>query len=425
MMTLLADDLAAPAAATRPRLVEVARGLEPVIRAAEPSMEIDRVFPAELTTAFYDGGIYKAFLPRELGGLEVEPLEWLEAVEEVSRINGSAGWLCMLHTGATFAPVETMRHILETERWIIAGNIGRAGGTARKVDGGYIFSGRWPFSSGSPEATYLFGRAILVDDNGDQVLSTMDGLPLFLVGYFPAADVTLHDTWDGLGLRGTGSGDIEVTDLFVPSEMVNESGIWKLEYNRPLFRAPFNLSAHAAHSLGLAKAAIEEYTAAAVSGAKRGLYNPQRFGATQVQQIAIAKATAMVRAARLLLWDTIEAAWDDAQDHFRIDYELRVRMHEANVFVVNSCYEAVKMLFAEMGTAGVFKGRPMERIFRDITVAAQHLIVGEHSYDRIGQYLLTRELPDGPIIEDGFIAGPHPRVIRQLAEARAAGAAKS
>ena len=167
--------------------------------------------------------------------------------------------------------------------------------------------------------------------------------------------------------------------------------------------------------MGLATAAIEEYVAQAESGAKRGLYNPMRFGATQVQQIAIAKANAMVRAARLLLWDTVRSAWDDAHDHFHIDYELRVRLHEANVYVVHTCFEAVQILFAQMGTSGIFKGRAMERIYRDITVAAQHMIVGEHSYDRIGQYLLTRGLEQGPIIDDGFIAGPAPRVMRKLA----------
>src|SRR5699024_5804094 len=165
--------------------------------------------------------------------LEAHPVEWLEALEALSKVNGSVGWVCMLHSGQTWAQPDAMKEILEHDRWIIAGNGGRAGGTARAVEGGYWISGRWPFSSGSPEATYLFGLCILVDDEGNEVLSPKDGAPWFVTAYFPASEVTLHDTWDGLGLRGTGSGDISVDNIFVPAEMVDERGVWGITYGTP------------------------------------------------------------------------------------------------------------------------------------------------------------------------------------------------
>lgn len=406
----------APAADRRPRLADVAKGLEEQIRQAEGVIENERRVPQELTDAFYEAGIYRAFMPRELGGLEVHPIEWLEAVEEVSRINGSMGWLCMLHTGATFAPPAAMHSILQNEKWITAGNLGRAAGKAYKVEGGYRISGRWPFCSGSPEATYLFGRSVLYTDDDQPVTHPVDGLPWYITAYFPARDVTLHDTWDGTGLRGTGSGDIEVKDLFVPSEMVNEMGIWELAYDRPLYRANFNLMAHAAHSLGLARAAIEEFTNIANRAARRGSHRQRRLGKEQIHQIAVGKAQTLYEAARAYLRETVELAYADAHHNFHIDYKLRARMHQANVFVVHTCKQAVDLVFAQAGSSTVFRGQLLERINRDMIVASQHLIITESSYDRIGQYLLTRDLPGGPEIdvEGGYIRGPHPHTLGKV-----------
>lgn len=407
-----------PAPKNRPTLVESARTLESQILEAERIIETERRIPDEITHQLYDLGVYRAFLPMELGGLEAHPLEWLEAVEELSRINGSVGWLCMLHTGSTWAKPEAMREILKTERWITAGNVGRAAGTARKVEGGYIFEGRWPFCSGSPEATYLYGKSVLLDADGNPRVSPKDGLPYYLSGYVPASEVTLHDTWDGLGLRGTGSGDIEIPGVFVPAEMVNESGIWTHPYDSPLQHANFNLAAHAAHALGLAVAAKEEILKSSRLRARRGSFRQSRLGKEQSTFIAVGRADAKIRALRLFMQDVIGRAYEDAKNSVHIDYELRVLMHEVNATVVSECRSVVDALFREAGAGAVFKGNRMERIFRDMITAAQHIVVSDTSIDRAGQYWLTRETEDGPQldIELGYVRGPHPQSVDRAAE---------
>lgn len=395
----------------RPRLIEAVRPLEQMILDAEATIENERRMPAEITDALYDSGMYLAFLPKELGGLDVHPLEWLEAVEELSRMNGSVGWLCMLHTGSTWAEPEAMREILKNERWITAGNVGRASGIARKVEGGYMVQGKWPFCSGSPEATYLYGRSVLHDENGEPLTSPRDGLPYYISAYVPAKDVQVHNDWDGLGLRGTGSGNITIDEVFVPQAMVNDTGLWKHNYPSPLMRANFNLAAHAAHALGLAVAALEEFMKSTRMRVRRGSFRQARLGKEQSSAIAVGRADAKIRAARLFMQEVIARAFEDAKTGTHIDYELRVQMHEVNVHVVAECRQVVELIFKEIGAIGTVKGTRIERIFRDMMTASQHAIVVENSYDRVGQYLLTKDLEGGPQldVEFGYVRGPHPQ----------------
>lgn len=360
--------------------------------------------------------MYRAFLPRELGGLEVHPLEWLDAVEEVSRVNGSVGWLCMLHTGQTFLKPEVMKDLLAEGRWITASNIGRAAGKAVRVPGGYRISGRWPFTSGSPEATWLSGRSVLYDDDDQPVVNERDGLPWYITGMWPAKDVTLIDTWDGHGLRGTGSGDFEITDLFVPRERVNEAGIWKREYDRALYRYWFNVMAHGAHALGLAKAALEEFVGLVHMSARRGSYRQARLGKEAAHQLMLGRADTMVRAARAYLWQLVGEAYDDAVTQWPVDYDLRVRLQAAVINSVHVSRQAVDMVFQQAGAAAVFRGSRLERIQRDIATAANHALIAESALDRIGQYLMSKDLPGGPEIEIGgisYIPGPHPQHDRE------------
>ncbi len=406
---LEADD-----AEERPDLVEVARSLEPKIRAAEREMEETRCVPIEIIHELYDRGPFRALMPREVGGVEADPNEWLEMVEELSRINGSVGWLAMLHSGQTMLAPDVMRKLVAQDRWIAAGNVGRSAGKAVRVDGGYRISGRWPFCSGSAEANWFFGASELYDENDQVVLHPNDGMPWFVAAVWPKSDVILHDTWDGLGLRATSSGDMEVVDIFVPSEMVDELGSHFRHYDRPLFRAAFDMQAHGAHALGLAQAALDEFRRLVTQIARRGSFRQRMLGRQQVHQVAYAKADSLVRAARLLLHDTVRKAYANAQHDSYVDFELRVLLHQNMVFTVNAAREAVELIYRQAGSPAVFRGQPLERIYRDISVAAQHIVVNETTTDTAGQYWFTRDLPGGPEVdlEMTFLEPPLPQTLR-------------
>src|SRR5215469_16905402 len=157
----------------RVSLIGIARSLEPLIRQHAVDLEHGRI-PAPLVAALYDSGVFKAMLPREVGGLEAEPVEWLQMIEELARINASAGWLAFIQSGIglTFLYPERFERfrLRGGGRLIIAMSLGRVGGKAVKVDGGYRISGRWPFASGSPFATWLGGMSVVCGEDGAPVL---------------------------------------------------------------------------------------------------------------------------------------------------------------------------------------------------------------------------------------------------------------
>ena len=382
-------------------LVDVARSLEPLIREHAEVIEQARM-PAPLVDALHDAGVFRAMLPHELGGLEAEPVEWLQMIEELSRINASVGWNAFIQSGIglTFLDPETFERFRERGggRLILAMNLGRMAGKAVRVEGGYRVSGRWPFASGSPFATWLGGMSMVCDEDGSPVLRA-NGLPQPLLAIWPADQARIIDTWDGLGLRGTGSGDFEISGLFVPDEQVNTELFGAPNYDRALFRIKeMPEIGHGAHALGVASAALESFVAAVNSKPLPGSSRQLAMGHMQAHQIAFARADVLVRAARTLLHETVRAAYEDATVHAELDLELRVRLREANIFTVRAAREAVGLVFEMAGSSAVYRGRPIEQAFRDINTAANHTNYVESAYTAIGSYFLTRDRAGGPEI---------------------------
>jgi alkylation response protein AidB-like acyl-CoA dehydrogenase len=382
-------------------LTGIARSLEPLIREHAQALEERRIPPA-LVEALYDAGVFRAMLPREVGGLEAEPVEWLQMIEEITRINASAGWLAFIQSGVglTFLDPERFERFRDRAggRLMIAMSLGRIAGKAVKVEGGYRISGRWPFASGSPFATWLGGMSYVCDPGGSPVLDA-SGQPRRLLAIWPADQARLIDTWDGLGLRGTGSGDFEVADLFVPDDQVNPGFYGAPAYDRALFRIKeMPEVGHGAHALGIAAAALESFVDAVNSKPLPGSTRHMAMGHMQAHQIAFARADSLVRAARALLHETVRAAYEDARAHPELSLELRVRLREANVFAVRSAKEAVGLIFEMAGSSAVYRGRVIEQAFRDINTAANHTNYVDTAYTAIGSYYLTRDREGGPEI---------------------------
>jgi indole-3-acetate monooxygenase len=391
-----------PSQEAEPSLFDIARSLEPVIRQYADQAEQERTIPPALVDVLYETGVFRTFLPRELGGLEVNPVEWLDMVEELSRVNGSVGWLAMINAGGTRLPPAVVREIMAAHgRWIAASNLGRIGGRAYRVEGGYRVSGRWPFASGCPHSVFFSGQSLLCDDSDQPVLNPDDGQPVILFTTWPIEPGHILDTWDGLGLRGTGSHDIVVEDQFVPDRFVS-AGMRDRVYPGPLYSGQFLFMAHAAHAVGIARAAIDAFVELCNLPPAPGSRRQSSLGKTQTQQVAAGRADALVRAARLFAWDATARAYEAATLGEAIPYDVRILMGESMVFAVRSSKEAVDLVYEAAGASSVYHGTTLERCFRDIHTAAQHIIVTENRYDSIGQYYLTKDQPEGPRIEGIF-----------------------
>jgi indole-3-acetate monooxygenase len=382
-------------------LIDIARSLEPLIREHAAALADGRI-PPPLVAAFYDTGVFRAMLPLEVGGLEADPVEWLRMIEEIARVDASAGWLAFIQSGVGLTFLDPARFERFRERGggrlILAMSLGRLGGTAVRVEGGYRISGRWPFASGSPFATWLGAMSAVAGSDGSPVLDA-SGQPQRLLAIWPADQARLIDTWDGLGLRGTGSGDFAVTDLFVPDEQVNPGFYGPPAYDRALFRIKeMPEVGHGAHALGIASAAVAAFADAVNAKPVPGSARQLAMGHMQAHQIAFARADALVRAARALLHETVRAAYADAATGPELSLELRVRLREANIFAVRSAKEAVGLIFDMAGSSAVYRGRPIEQAFRDINTAANHTNYMETAYTAVGSYFLTRDRADGPEI---------------------------
>ncbi|HEY6496333.1 MAG TPA: acyl-CoA dehydrogenase family protein [Trebonia sp.] len=382
-------------------LADIPRSLEPLIREHADALEEGHI-PPPLVEALHDAGVFSAMLPREVGGLEADPVEWLEMIEEFARINSSVGWLAFIQSGVglTFLDPERFERFRARVggRMMIAMSLGRIGGKAVRVEGGYRISGRWPFASGSPFATWLGGMSFVSDPDGSPIPDA-GGQPQRVLAIWPADQARLIDTWDGLGLRGTGSGDFEVSDLFVPDDQVNPGFYGPPAYDRALFRMKeMPEVGHGAHALGIASAALRSFVDAVNSRPAPGSTRHMAMGHMQAHQIAFARADVLVRAARALLHDTVRAAYADATANPELSVELRVRLREANIFAVRSAKEAVGLVFDMAGSSAVYRGRPIEKAFRDVNTAGNHTNYVETAYTAIGSYFLTRDREGGPEI---------------------------
>ena len=196
-------------------------------------------------------GVFRMLVPCAAGGLELDPLTLHEVVEEVSRWDGSAGWTAMIGSGASFMsgflPSDFVREIFADPNAFLCGNLGAPGARAVAVPGGFQVSGRWPFVSGCEHATWIAGAAVL-EDGGMRIV------------VLPRAACEIVDTWTVTGLRATGSHDVAVCDAFVP----RERSFWWADGPvdaSPLYQVRFMLITHAAHALGVARAAIDALVA--------------------------------------------------------------------------------------------------------------------------------------------------------------------
>jgi indole-3-acetate monooxygenase len=161
--------------------------------------------------------------------------------------------------------------------------------------------------------------------------------------------------WDGLGLRGTGNGDFEMSELFVPDEQVNAEFFGASIYDRALFRIwEMPEMSHGAHALGIASAAPESFVDAVSMKPLPGSTRHMAMGHMQAHQIAFARANVLIRAARALLHETVRAGYQDARAHSKLALELRVRLREANIFAVRVAKEAVGVESAYTATGSYF-----------------------------------------------------------------------
>ena len=364
------------AALDRETLLARAEALIPVLRERAAAAEELRRIPDESIADLIESGLIRATLPARLGGAEVDYRTMMEIVALLSRGCASTGWVYCNLASCTFKlalwPREAQDEIWEADRdALLTGNLIFPCGTATRVEGGYRLSGRWPFGSGIDHACANFFAAMVTGEEPPE-------FRLFLV---PKGGYTVLDTWHASGLRGTGSNDAAVDDLFVPEyrtidakdtrngaapgNAVNPGTVYRL----PLFAMFFTWVGAAV--LGMAEAAVEGYVEATRTRAAH--YSGQRLAELGTVHVKVAEARAAVATARRIYLGNCDEATAIADGGALPDAEARARYRAEGAFAARLCCQAVDLITAASGGGGVYDLNPLSRAFRDIHAGTAHI----------------------------------------------------
>jgi alkylation response protein AidB-like acyl-CoA dehydrogenase len=388
------NDLAC--AAHRADPLSRARGLGPALEAAADEIERTQRIPEPLLSDLHAARLFRMLLPRSVGGDEVEPWVYLDAIEEIARHDGSVGWNIFVGNSsaliAPFVPPETARTIYADPRTIIAWGPPNSC-RAIAAPGGYRITGRWDFASGCRQANWMGAHGHVVEPDGSLRLNAA-GRPTVRTLLFPVAQAQLLDTWDVIGLRGTASDSYTVTDVFVPEAF---SGTRE---DPALRRDPGRLYAFTMQGLyavgvagvgfGIARAMLEAFIELATRKTPRYL---ARLADNAVVQAGVAQMQARLDAARAYLVTTLSSIWATAGADAPIDVPARARVRLACAHAIQTAEAVADYAYKAAGTDAIFLGTAFERRFRDIHTLSQQIQSRTAHFESAGQILLGIEPP--------------------------------
>jgi alkylation response protein AidB-like acyl-CoA dehydrogenase len=272
------------------------------------------------------------------------------------------------------------------------------GARAQPVDGGYRLSGRWPYNSGAPNADWVAAPFPVFE--GDAPRMSESG-PEMVFAFLSPADVQIVDTWYVTGLRASGTQDLYIEDLFVPEEMTGGFSLPRGPHSMRdtvLSRLPFFSLLCVAQAppvcLGLARRAIEEFKDLALN--KQIVFGPRLSEQVQAQA-GLARAEGLVESARTYWYEQVTKVWDAASEGRQVSVEERAILRIASLTAVENSVAATDLLYRLAGTSAIFQSSPLERCWRDVHTAGQHMQVQDCRWETAGRVLFGLD-PASPIL---------------------------
>jgi len=370
--------------------VATARAFHAEIRSRADEIECGRRLPGDLAERMAAAGMFRLLVPHSLGGLETHPSVFFETLAETARADGAVGWCQMIGvtTGMLSAslPAEWAELIYGRNPDCVSTGVTAPLGRAEPVEGGLRVSGRWPFGSGSQISDWICGGCFVMEDGKPR--TNTHGAPEIILALFPAADVTIHDTWHTVGLCGTGSHDIEVQDVFVPAGRWTALG-GRPRIDAPLYRFPtLGLLALgvSAVAIGIARHATEAFMD--LAGAKVPTGSSRTLANRAGTQKDLARARVLVESAVAFTHRAIDQAWHEAEQSGRLSLDHKAELRLAATNNAWSAAEAVDLLYHTAGGSSIYAHNALQRCFRDVHVATQHIMVAQPTYEMIGKVLL-------------------------------------
>ncbi len=400
-MPLIADDKRLPADVEAQPPVRAAAALRSVIRGYHDELEREQCLPKALVEQFHAAGFYRLVRPRELGGLQVDPLTYLRTVELLAEGSGSVGWnLCNNNIAQLVTlglPDEGIQEIFGPGGDVaIAGTAVQGGGQAMPVDGGYRVTGRWPFGTGCQESAWMLGSFQILD--GDQPRRSPDGTSVYWRGVFHRSEAqTVAGSWDVSGLRATGSFDWTVDDVFLPERRTmvhagvpldNQWSHWPgISYALPaqVWVGPH----HSAVITGIARAGIDALIDLAVEKTPRG--RTARLCENPQVQDAVGRADAILNAGRAYRTSTITEVWNTIAAGEDTTLEQRARCRLAAVHAADCAREAMDLVYRQGGSTSYRRESRLAECWRDLQVVGQAVTIMPEWYPMGGRVFLKMD----------------------------------
>ena len=350
------------------------------IRARARSEEFDqqKFISQDVIEQFRELGVYRALVPKRFGGDERSPAEFCQMVEDISIADGSAGWVASFGMSPVYLaalPLETIKKIYaDSPDVVFAGGIFPPQ-PASFVEGGLEVNGRWKFSSGCMGAS-LIGVGIS-PKNGEML-----GLPRLAV--MPREKVRIEETWNVVGLVGTGSHDVVVEGVVVPEEWTFVRG-GPSNLDEPFFRYPslsFATQVLSVVGLGVARAALDELSG--MASGRISVTGAPSLSDRPLAQVEMAKAEASLRAARSWFYQAIDDAWDSVLAGVAVSVEQTNMLRLSSTHATRVAADVARTAQMLSGMSGVYRTSPLSRFVNDTQVITQHAFMGDMTYQNAG-----------------------------------------
>lgn len=361
-------------------LLERAKVIADVARARAMETEKARHVSAELIGMMRDADLFKIMQPRAYGGYELGYDVFLEAVATIASGDGSTGWVYSL--GAVHQwliacyPQEAQHEVWSKDPGAIAAVSYAPAGKAVAAPGGYRISGRWSFASGCDNASWgVLGGIIPLDGGGVK--------PGFFL--LPKADYLIDDDWFTMGLCGTGSKTIVVSDAFVPAyrvatfaDLLTGQGPGTKVNTNPLYRQPMLAvvpNCLSGPALGMARGALQAFTEQVSGRTTRGAVagGNKRMAEFATVQMRVAEATASIDAAQLMMHRDLRETFETVEQGLQVDVAMRMRNRLTHTFSTRLLTQAVDAVFLAAGGSALGLQHPVQRFWRDIHAASSHI----------------------------------------------------
>jgi alkylation response protein AidB-like acyl-CoA dehydrogenase len=372
--------------------LERVAAVAPAIETHRDEIEAERRLPVALYETLRDAGFFRMWLPRQYGGFEVDLVTCRLVIEGLAKLDGAVAWCVgIANEGAALAAYiseEGGEDVFSDPNVLVAGTLFPPGKAVADGDG-YRVSGTWPLASGSPNATWLYGNAMLLD--GDTPRQTPAGTPQTGIFLMPAGECQLLDTWYSTGLRGTGSNHFEARNMSVPARRMVAigSGLRFTGSIYPQLIVRMFAPNAAVVSLGVALGALAAFKELARS--KPGTVGQPGIGAQPTVHALIARSEIRLQAARLALHE----ASVDTQAMLTSEHDISEPRALSNrlvgTYVAAEATDVVSSLYTAAGSTSVYQGNPLDRALRDVHTANQHVSSGPNNFAMVGSHLLNAD----------------------------------